>query len=183
MNPYSLIIIIITLVLCALQLRMKQQLVFPGKKTVVENTALGISLVMVASFALFYGKSWEDYLAVGLVGVLMLLSYRKVGVAKNGIYSMNKVVMPLRWPDVRFLKVVKKNNGEELEIRSVGKRMTSNVITLPMAQFDEVVKFIGTKLKPELWEISDEKIARSIKEIRNESQKPDAKPNRKVKRK
>lgn len=162
MDYISLAIVVLGLGVAAYQAYIAMNLKFTAKKTVVEKTSLAISMVVVLILTFVGSTNIWHYLVGITMALVVLTGFFKVGMTKTNIYSMSRILSSLNLKDLRFMKLVKLNNGEDFEIRSVGKYWT-HMFTLPLEKLPEMEAFLREKLAPDQWEVTDEATQDSLR--------------------
>ena len=163
MKQVNIFLVIAIGLMIAFQLYRRSKLLVKGKFTVIEKSSLGISLAMVIVVTLVGSSEPMHYVIGGLLGLLLISSMFKIGVSNEGIYSMSRVFMMLPWRKVHFIKLVKRNNNKDFELHSVGRTWT-NVMTLDMKDFEKTMGIIHQKLKPDKYEVAQEKLVDGLRE-------------------
>lgn len=163
MDKFNIGIAIAIGLMIALQIYRRMNLTVKAKNTVVEKTSLLISLVMVAAVTLFGSSEPIHYVIGALLAGLMYATFAKTGISRDGLASMNRIFLALPWRALRFAKIVKRKNGQEFELHSVGKFWT-NVMTFDMKDYEKTMELIRKNLKQDQFEITDEKLVEGLRE-------------------
>lgn len=163
MNQVNLGIATAILLMITLQLYRRTKLYIKAKNTVVEKTSLGISLVMVAVVTLFGSSEPMHYVIGALLALLIIASMAKTGISPGGLHAMNRIFIALPWSRLRFAKIVKRKNGEEFQLHSVG-RVWTNVMTFDMKDFDRTLDLLKKRLSSDQYEVTMEKLEEGLRE-------------------
>ncbi|PKK39424.1 hypothetical protein ABB02_01273 [Clostridiaceae bacterium JG1575] len=155
MDYFSLVVSLALIVMIALQIQKRRGLLVRAKATVVENTAMGIALGMIAVVT-FFGSSTALHYAVGaLLMALVVASFQKAGIAKNGLHSVNRIFMSLGWDRLRFAKLTEDPKNHTLRLNTVGGSW-NNIMTFDLQQKEAVVEILRAHLKKDQLEIEGE---------------------------
>lgn len=168
MDQFSLIMSVFILGMIVLQLYRRTQVLIKAKTTVVEKTSLGISAVMITVVTVFGSSRPIHYLVGALLAVLVFTSFAKTGITATGLNSMNRILMPMPWTGLRFAKLVKKTNGEEFVLHTVG-RMWTNVMTFDMKDFNQTKAMLQKYLAKDQFEVADEAPVEGLRDVKRKA--------------
>lgn len=165
MEQMSLILAGLIVGMIALQIYRRSRILIKAKNTVVEKSSLGISFGMIAIVTLFGASKPEHYLVGVLLAGLVFSAFAKTGITETGLNAMSRIFMTLPWQAIRFAKVIRRTDGQEFVIHSVGK-LSSNVMSFDMKDYDRALALLEKNLGPDRYEIAEEKPVEGLRDVR-----------------
>ena len=169
MDSFSLTISVLVAALTALQLYRRSKVIIKAKNTVIEKTSLGISVGLVLVVTVFGASQPFHYVVAALLALLVYTSFLKTGITESGLSSMNRILTTLPWRSIRFAKLVKRVNGEEFVLHSIGK-LWANAMAFPMKDFDQTVTLLQKNLGKDRFEVTDEEIVEGLRDAQRKGQ-------------
>lgn len=168
MDQLSLLMGGLILALTALQLYRRSKVLIKAKNTVVEKTSLGISVGMIALVTIFGSSQPLHYVVGALLALLVAASVAKTGITADGLNSMNRIFFTLPWKSLRFAKLIRRTNGQEFVLHTVG-RLWTNVMAFDMKDFAAVEALLKKHLRPDQYEVAEEQLVEGLRDAQRRS--------------
>lgn len=121
MTSPTIIIIVLAIFYQVMKLR---KVTIRANISMVEKVSFSLSIALILAVTLLKGKTPEHYgIALALV-VLVFASMLKIGMTKDEVYTMGRLVMAQSLKSLQSALIIKKTNGREFELQTVGKTKT-----------------------------------------------------------
>lgn len=163
MREFNIGLSIAIIGMIGLQLFWRSKLLVRAKITMVEKTSIAISLGMVIIVTLVGSSEPFHYVIGALLGLLLIASLAKAGISPVGLHSMSRIFFSLPWPQIRLARIVRRTNGQDFQLHSVG-RVWTNVMNFDMKDYDRTLEILNRKLSKDKIEITTEKLEPGLRD-------------------